>query len=130
MSFSIESRVPFSTPDLVSFVLALPEEYIISANGISKAVFRRAMRGIVPDSILDRTDKIGFATPEKDWLTTLRPWVERILRSGIAMEIPALKSNVLEEEWKAVLRGRKCFDSRVWRSINLIKWVGRFNVSF
>ncbi len=26
------------------------------------------MRGLVPDEILDRRDKIGFQTPETDWL--------------------------------------------------------------
>ncbi len=81
MAHSVESRVPFLTPDLVSFILALPEEFIIDQEGTSKAIFRRAMRGLVPDAILDRKDKIGFATSEQLWLTHLRPWVEQTLRS-------------------------------------------------
>ena len=31
-------------------------------------MFRAAMRGLVPDAILDRKDKIGFESPEKDWI--------------------------------------------------------------
>jgi asparagine synthase (glutamine-hydrolysing) len=46
-AFSIESRTPFLTPALVSFVFSVSKEYIIAADGASKAVFRRAMRGIV-----------------------------------------------------------------------------------
>src|SRR6185312_6707340 len=71
MAFSIESRVPFLTTQLAEFVLSLPQEYIVSLNGTSKAVFRRAMHGIVPQDILDRKDKIGFATPEREWLSNL-----------------------------------------------------------
>ena len=41
-------------------------------------MFRLAMRGMVPDSILDRRDKIGFATPERAWLSQLEPWVESV----------------------------------------------------
>jgi asparagine synthase (glutamine-hydrolysing) len=75
MAFSIESRVPFLSPELVNFVLSLPEPYIIAPDGTSKAVFRRAMRGIVPDPILDRQDKIGFATPEHTWLSAASSWI-------------------------------------------------------
>ena len=81
MAFSIESRVPFLTPALAEFILALPEDYIVSCNGTSKAVFRQAMRGIVPDSILDRRDKLGFPTPEQQWLASARSWVDRAVTS-------------------------------------------------
>jgi asparagine synthase (glutamine-hydrolysing) len=128
MASSIESRVPFLTPALVKFVLALPEEYLIAADGTTKAVFRRAMRGIVPDRILDRTDKIGFATPEKRWLLTLRPWAERILGSEIARSITALNATEVQREWRGILAGEKRFDFRAWRWINTILWVEKFAV--
>lgn len=130
MAFSIESRVPFLTPELVKFMFSLPEEYIITPDGTSKAVFRVAMRGIVPDSVLDRRDKIGFATPERNWLTTLQPWVERIIRSEAAAQIPALNLTVLEREWEGVVQGRKVFDFRIWRWLNVIEWARLFNASF
>ena len=69
MAHSIESRVPFLIPGLADFLLRLPEEYLIGPDGTSKRIFRDAMRGFVPDAILDRKDKIGFATPEQRWLT-------------------------------------------------------------
>lgn len=128
MAHSIESRVPFLTPSLVSFVYRLPEEHLIARDGTSKNVFRQAMRGIVPDAVLDRRDKIGFATPEKGWLTTLRPWVEATLASPAAREVPALNLPQVQREWQAVLNGRKPFDFRVWRWVNLIRWVERFGV--
>ena len=130
MAFSIESRVPFLTPALVNFILSLPESYLIGSDGLGKAVFRRAMRGLVPDAVLDRRDKIGFATPEQRWLATLEPWVQRVLDSNAAGRIPALNLRVVKREWQAVLDGRKRFDFRVWRWVNLIRWVDRFGVSF
>jgi len=130
MHFSIESRVPFLTPELARFVLSLPEEFIIDEGGTSKAVFRHAMRGIVPAAILARQDKIGFATPERRWLGALRPWIESVLRSDATREIPALRSPALHAEWEGILAGRLPFDFRVWRWLNLIRWSQRFHVSF
>jgi asparagine synthase (glutamine-hydrolysing) len=130
MAFSIESRVPFLTPALVNFVSSLPQSYIVGPDGTSKRVFRQAMRGIVPDAILDRRDKIGFQTPENRWLTTLRPWVERALKSETAASIPALDLPAVERDWNAVVQRRRPFDARVWRWVNLIEWTRRFDVQF
>ena len=128
MASSIESRVPFLTPALVSFVLALPEEYIIAADGTTKAIFRKAMRGLVPDPILQRTDKIGFVTPEMQWLLRLRPWVERLLTSSSAMQLPALNVKAIQREWNRVVSRRGGFNPRIWRWLNMILWVETFGV--
>jgi asparagine synthase (glutamine-hydrolysing) len=130
MAFSIESRVPFLTPDLASFILSLPEDYIINVQGRSKSIFRKAMRGIVPDAILDRSDKIGFATPEKRWLKHLRPWVETVLHSDAAKRIVFLNTAAMERVWQDVFHGRKEFDFTVWRWINFIRWAEQHDISF
>jgi asparagine synthase (glutamine-hydrolysing) len=130
MAHSVESRVPFLTPALVNFVLRLPEHHLIGPDGTSKNVFRLAMRGLVPDAVLDRRDKIGFATPERRWLETLGPWVDRTLRSDAAHGIPALNLPALWDEWDAVRAGRRPFDFRIWRWVNLVRWAERFAVDF
>ncbi len=130
MAHSIESRVPFLTPQLARFIYSLPQEYIVDRNGVGKSVFRRAMRGLVPDPILDRQDKIGFATPEQGWLSTLKPWVEAVLNSETARRIPALNHEALIAEWRDVLGKRRPFDWRVWRWINLIRWAALRQVEF
>ena len=66
MAFSTESRVPFLDYRLVEFVLSLPTVQKFR-NTQTKWVLRQSMRGINRDDILDRRDKIGFATPEKKW---------------------------------------------------------------
>jgi asparagine synthase (glutamine-hydrolysing) len=129
MHFSIESRVPFLTPQMATFVLSLPEAFLIDRDGTTKSVFRAAMRGIVPDAILNRRDKIGFSTPEQDWLVTLAPRVERDLSSPYAEKVP-FDIRVLTKQWQQVRSGRGKFDTRFWRCLNLIRWAERFSVEF
>jgi len=128
MTHSIESRVPFLTTDLADFLLGLPDEYLISAGGESKSVFRAAMRGIVPDVVLDRRDKIGFATPEQAWLKLLAPWVEKVLAGS--QHIPLLNAASVAGEWNNMMSGKRSFDWQIWRWLNFVRWVELFEVEF
>lgn len=120
MAFAIESRVPFLAPGLCRLLYSLPENYLISDGGQTKHVFRAAMRGIVPDAILDRRDKIGFATPERDWFIQLAPqyriWLEA------ARKIPFLNVSRLLSAFDAVVSGANRFDWQVWRWVNYARW--------
>jgi asparagine synthase (glutamine-hydrolysing) len=62
MAFSIESRVPFLDHRLVQLCFSMPNDHKIGG-GETKRVLRSAMRGLVPDPVLDRKDKTGFITP-------------------------------------------------------------------
>lgn len=121
MRFSVESRVPFLTIELAELLLALPEEYLISPTGESKSVFRAAMRGIVPDAILDRRDKVGFATPEQQWLTAIAPQLRATL-SRDAELVPFLKADRLVAAFDAVIEGRQPFSWQLWRWFNFARW--------
>jgi asparagine synthase (glutamine-hydrolysing) len=88
------------------------------------------MRGIVPDAILDRRDKIGYATPEKRWLHLLDPWVRQALGSAAARSIPCLSIDIARLQWDAIQNGKGRFDSRIWRWIDLIRWTGEFSVVY
>lgn len=129
MAFSIESRVPFLTPALVEFVLSLPEQYIVGDDGTTKFVFREAMRGIVPDAILDRRDKIGFATPEEQWMRRLDGWIRKLLASDAARSIPALDIARTRDLWEATVEGKRR-DFEIWRALNVIHWSQQFNVVY
>ncbi|ABE74405.1 asparagine synthase (glutamine-hydrolyzing) [Psychrobacter cryohalolentis] len=120
MAFSIESRVPFLTLPMAEFLLSLPENYLISNKGVTKHIFREAMRGIVPDSHLDRKDKIGFETPEAEWLLSMSGAIETWIND--APEIPFINKAEVLEGFKQVILGERSFDSRVWRWVNYIRW--------
>jgi asparagine synthase (glutamine-hydrolysing) len=111
-------------------VLSLPEEYIIDSDGMTKAILRRALRGMVPAAILERRDKIGFATPERSWLVRLGDWVEQILSAHSPASQSILRREELLREWREVVAGRRDYDLHIWRWINLIRWAQRFEISF
>ena len=120
MAFSIESRVPFLTLPMAQLLLSLPENYLISDAGETKHVFRAAMRGIVPDEILDRRDKIGFATPERDWFMGIAPMAREWLQDAAA--VPFLDRDALLAAFEGVIAGRIPFTWQVWRWVNYVRW--------
>ena len=120
MYWSIESRVPFLTTELAEFMLQLPEEYLISPKGQTKFIFREAMKGIVPDIVLNRKDKIGFETPEVYWLQKnikdIEKWLERTSLPNFLD-----KKNSMTEI-NNLLKNPSARDSKIWRLINFIFW--------
>ncbi|MGE0760746.1 MAG: asparagine synthase (glutamine-hydrolyzing), partial [Pirellulaceae bacterium] len=130
MAHSIESRVPFLTPQLARYTLSLPEEFLVSPDAVSKSVFREAMRGIIPAEIAARRDKIGFATPERNWLQTSRRWVAGVLTSQAAREIPVWHFDRLPAEADRLVDGRGLSNSHVWRWTLLVEWTRQFAVEY
>ena len=129
MALSMESRVPFLTPALAHFAFSLPESYLVSRDAEPKAVLRAAMRGIVPDAILDRRDKIGFGVPIVRWLTELTPWVDA--RRALVGKCPAIDANVFDRHWRAVReRGSVPSAYLVWRCLVLAVWAERCGVAW
>ncbi|MBL8421456.1 MAG: asparagine synthase (glutamine-hydrolyzing), partial [Dechloromonas sp.] len=124
MRFSVESRVPFLTRELADFLLSLPEAYLISPGGETKHILRAAMRGIVPDDVLDRRDKIGFATPEQEWLFGMAETVRGWLR--IDLNLPFFNQAEVLREFDLIVAGKQPFSWQVWRWINFSRWYSRF----
>lgn len=117
MHFSIESRVPFLDRKMIEYVLTLPESFILSHEGETKHLLRHALRGIVPTEIIERKDKVGFETPEKQWLT---PYISahRNVLLDAAVAFPFLKPESVSQ-----FLGSDVAQSRLqWRLINLLRW--------
>jgi len=121
MRWSIESRVPFLLTDLAEFTLTLPENYLVSKQGESKHLFRKALDGIVPEAIIQRRDKIGFATPEAHWLrtnvSTINRWIDEAPHVSFIDKVKA-KHHVncgLQKDGK--------FDYSIWRILNFYRWI-------
>ncbi|MDC1429239.1 asparagine synthase (glutamine-hydrolyzing) [Emcibacteraceae bacterium] len=119
MFHSIESRVPFLIPELAEFLLSLPESYLISDNGVSKYVFREAMREIVPDSILDRQDKIGFEPPQNIWLHQMEPLISKLFEERPQTEEVNL-DYVKDDINKLLSHGLVSDSHHIWRVFNSI----------
>jgi asparagine synthase (glutamine-hydrolysing) len=78
MAHSREVRLPFLDHNLVEFVFSLPERLLIR-DGWTKWVLRQAFRGVVPEPILNRVDKLGYEPPQQRWLGT-STWKETMLK--------------------------------------------------
>jgi asparagine synthase (glutamine-hydrolysing) len=74
MYFSIENRSPFLDRELFEFAGRIPTRHLIQ-DAFAKSVLREAMRGIVPDPILDNRRKVGFNAPLLSFLDVGDPRV-------------------------------------------------------
>jgi asparagine synthase (glutamine-hydrolysing) len=66
MSTSIEARVPFLDHKVVEFSMKIPSKLKIK-NDTPKYILKEAVRGLIPDEIIDRK-KMGFGAPVSEWL--------------------------------------------------------------
>lgn len=67
MAHSREVRLPFLDHNLVEFVFKLPTPLLVK-DAWTKWILREAFRGIVPDEISNRVDKLGYMPPQQKWL--------------------------------------------------------------
>ncbi len=78
MAHSIETRVPLLDHKLVEFAATIPAEMNLR-NGTTKYILKAAMRGILPDKIINRP-KRGFAVPLDYWFRgKLGPYVRELV---------------------------------------------------
>jgi asparagine synthase (glutamine-hydrolysing) len=127
MQHSVEARVPFLDYRLVELTLGLPEEEKL-AQGVTKRVLREAMRGVLPEAVRERGDKIGFATAEEQWLRRDAPDAWRAaLRQAIEASQGILRPAALEL-LEDTIAGRRPFSHLPWRMISFGAWMRRFEV--
>ncbi len=120
MHWSVESRVPFLDRALVQFTLSLPERFLVDPSGTSKAVLRKAMKGLVPEEILLRRDKVGFETPDTMWLERQREVLaDRVQHSPPVgfLDTTAVVSAIRGERGHPKLQR-----GQMWRLVNLYRW--------
>ncbi len=131
MRWSIESRVPFLDYRLVELAVSLPSSYKIR-EGTTKYILRRALKGLVSDRILERKDKIGFATPDGDWLmaTNFAEMEKEILNSATFRSRKYWKheevANLLNENLASGTKFKKDHMDALWRIINVELWLRTF----
>lgn len=126
MAHSVEARVPFLDEHLVSHALTLREDEKVF-NGLTKCDLRMAMRGIIPEEIRMRKDKIGFAAPEAQWFTQNRDdfyeWsMFAMLTSG------SLLTQEVKNNCNDILKLKKPYNSLVWRVMTFGIWKQRFGL--
>jgi asparagine synthase (glutamine-hydrolysing) len=129
MAHGIEARVPFLDHRLVEFSIGIGNRHKI-VGGDTKRVLRSAMRGILPEMVRNRRDKLGFATPEEEWFRgPLREAVLAGIEETLARYPGLLNAKGVRAHTKDMLTGRKPVDFSLWRIINLGIWGRLFAVT-
>jgi asparagine synthase (glutamine-hydrolysing) len=65
MGVALEGRVPFLDHKFVEFAMSIPES-VKTRDGTLKYILKKAVRGLIPDELIDRP-KQGFGVPVYEW---------------------------------------------------------------
>lgn len=115
MGSSVEGRVPFLDHKFVEFAMSIPSALKIR-NRELKYIFKKAVRGVIPDEIIDRK-KRGFAVPVHEWFSqALGQEAMREVRSfceeSDILSWPSVERVMREPKWQAPS----------WILLNLALW--------
>ncbi len=99
MAHGTEVRLPFLNAELVQFIFSLPSSFKVK-DGYPKWVLRKLMQNKLPDSIVWRTDKIGYEPPQKAWMENpvLKDYMQEAKKALVKKDI--LKPAVLNKKIK------------------------------
>ena len=126
MAFSLETRLPFLDYRLVEYLFGLPPGQKIK-DGFNKVVLRNAMKGILPEAIRKRTDKIGFATPEDIWFrTVLKKPIHEMIHSESFAERGYFNIEKVKKAFDQHCQGKTNIHFTIWRWVNLEMWLRAF----
>jgi asparagine synthase (glutamine-hydrolysing) len=123
MAHALEVRCPFLDTDVVEFAARLPRKMLMQRRG--KHLLRAAMRGLVPDAIMNRR-KRGFGLPLRRWMKEdLGALTRDVLLDRRARERGLFQPAAVERLIGAVDRERDAPD-RLWTLLVLELWFREF----
>lgn len=126
MASSIEARVPFCNVDIAEFSYSLSDKLLVSDQGETKYILKKAMEGTVPNEIIYRK-KVGFETSQQEIIGKLKPYLKELFddfsnRKDTFLS-PKFEENVFNE-----LDHAKKLPAHIWRIINVLIWIKVFDV--
>ena len=115
MGVSLEARVPFLDHKLVELAMSIPER-VKTRNGQLKHILKKAVRGLIPDEIVDRR-KQGFGVPVNEWFADrLGNYARRELASFCE------RTDFLDRAFVMPLLDRRDQASAAWYLLNFALW--------
>jgi asparagine synthase (glutamine-hydrolysing) len=114
MGVSLEGRVPFLDHKFVELAMSIPES-VKTRNGTLKYILKKAVRGTIPDAVIDRP-KQGFSVPVYEW------FFERL--GAVARQ--ELESFCTETDYLNISEVRRLFErhdaEKIWYLLNFALW--------
>ena len=122
MAHSLEARVPFLDHRLVELCFSVPPEELIHL-GETKSVLRRALGDLLPPTVRARRDKVGFATPEGEWLRgELGDLAADVFASQSFRERGFVDTAAARRRLERHRARRLTAGMELWRALNLELW--------
>lgn len=124
MAASIESRVPFLDHKLVEFAAKMPREMKLRGS-TTKWILREAMKGILPETILNRP-KMGFPVPVGKWFRgEFRHLVDEFVLSERSLDRNIFDAGFVRDLVRSHNTGED-HAQRIWFLVNFEMWQRRF----
>lgn len=125
MATSLEARVPLLDHKLIEFVMRIPTALKLKKLE-TKYIFRRAVRGIVPDEILDRP-KQGFGVPINEWINSqLRTRIRETLGDKQTLERGYFRAEYIKTLLDEHEKKRRDHSYSLWVLFMLELWHRKF----
>jgi asparagine synthase (glutamine-hydrolysing) len=119
MATGVEGRVPYLDHKFVELAMSIPTAVKLGDDGELKRVLKRAVRGLLPDQLIERR-KQGFGLP-------MREWLGGGLGSEIEQRVARFAKNAgILDPTQAVAFLRSANWSKAWMLYNLAIWHERF----
>jgi asparagine synthase (glutamine-hydrolysing) len=126
MSAGVEIRVPFLDERLVAFAGRLSPRLKVS-RGRAKWLLKEALRGRLPDAILDRK-KTGFGAPVRHWVVgPMRPMIEDVFASASFRERGLFDLHGVRHLFADTLCGRRDGAYLILAIVMVELWLRRFS---
>jgi asparagine synthase (glutamine-hydrolysing) len=126
MAHGVEARVPFVDDELMKFVGALRDDFLIDGT-YTKKILRDALSDFIPPLIRNRRDKIGFQTAEEIWMTENAPSFKQLVEESVSTCARFFDENTLRL-CNEIIDGEKPFSNVPWRVISFGQWAKVFKV--
>ena len=126
MAHGLESRVPFVDHAVVDFAATMPAD-VKFKNGQLKHVLRQSLDRVLPRSIAERTDKMGFPVPLRQWVGPggpLRDFAGDVLGSAAARSRPYLAEGF---DPVSLIDSDTAYGRSLWGLLSLELWQARFH---
>jgi len=124
MAHSLEARPPLLDHRLVEFAATVPARFRLRG-GTTKYLFKQALRGVLPDAIIDRP-KHGFAVPLSHWFRgDLSAFARDILLGTTCRQRGIFDARSVERLLALHQRGRN-LDLQLWTLLSFELWCRRF----
>jgi asparagine synthase (glutamine-hydrolysing) len=125
MAYSLEARSPLLDHELMEFAASMPSELKL-AGGEHKVALRQALRGWLPDEIIDGP-KQGFVLPLSEWFRgELREYAREILLDASAINRGYFRPTRLVELLDRHASGAEDHSRGIWNLMIFELWHQRF----